>query len=356
NDETFKTAFPDIQNIVPVRDPVVITQLNIKLIDALHSSSNDVSLVIPEIINYRDGLWATFTGVGRSEVYEDISVDCYSDYLSKHDTNINQIDFDVLKKHSLLMTDADGQPRGEKYSILKCLIFDTLIDDTQKTYHLCEGHWYLVEPDYINKLQSYLDPLYGDKALASYCHENEGDYNEKTADQSDHLICLDRTNIAPYKQTQIEPCDIFELSDNQAILHHIKIDTLSAQLSHLFNQGANSIKLLRIEEQSMSKLRALVEEKAPDNLKNEFLASLDMNTIKVYFGIVTRKDKQAKSFNLPLFSRISLMRCMKDLILMGIRSEFYFIDDLSPIKQCKPKKKKTKAEQNIEEAETGDTE
>ena len=60
---------------------------------------------------------------------------------------------------------------------------------------------------------------------------------------------------------------------------------------------------------------------------------------KVIFGIITHKNKDDKSLNLPLFSRISLMRCMKDLRTMGIESEFSFIADKSAQTDGKKKRK-----------------
>lgn len=38
----------------------------------------------------------------------------------------------------------------------------------------------------------------------------------------------------------------------------------------------------------------------------------------IVFGIVTRKDPAGRSLNLPLFSRISLMRGMKALQLVDV--------------------------------------
>jgi uncharacterized protein (TIGR04141 family) len=42
------------------------------------------------------------------------------------------------------------------------------------------------------------------------------------------------------------------IESNHAVFHHIKISSFSAQLSHLFNQGANAIQLLKLEPQSYS--------------------------------------------------------------------------------------------------------
>lgn len=45
---------------------------------------------------------------------------------------------------------------------------------------------------------------------------------------------------------------------------------------------------------------------------------------RIVFGIVTRKDPAGRSLNLPLFSRVSLMRGMKALQLMDVPDQVGF--------------------------------
>lgn len=347
-DDSFRTAFPEIQNIFPVRDPSIIEVLNNKLMDAFREKSDDLALAIPEMINYQEGFWATFMGAGAGLVYDDVFLARYYEYLEFHSVDLNTMDMEALKKHYLALADEEGQLRGEKYSIFKCLIYDTVLDGENETYHLCEGSWYLVDNDYIKKLSNYLDPLCADSSLGTYIHNNEGAFNQDVADASDALICLDKANIAPKGQKQVEPCDIFELKNSKAILHHVKISTLSAKLSHLFNQGVNSIKLIRSDSECMNKMKGLVASSCPNEQQESFTSPLDNDSIKVVFEIITHKDKEAKSLNLPLFSRISLMRSMKDLKMMGIEMEYCFIKDHSPnnpgkIKKRKPREKPEEA-------------
>src|SRR5580704_5560274 len=61
------------------------------------------------------------------------------------------------------------------------------------------------------------------------------------------------------------------------------------------------------------------------------------NSFKVVFGIITHKNTAAKSDNLPLFSKISLMRHMQRLDLMRVASALTFIEDQSPKKEGHPK-------------------
>lgn len=341
NDDAFEAAFPEIQNISPVRDPTIITSLNEKLVDGFRDKSDSLSLSVPKIVDYADGLWGTFTGARTGKVYDDIFIDRYYEYLEEAGVDIDTIGIEELKKHQLLLTDDDGAFVRDKLSIMKCLIFDTTLADGQ-TYHLAEGYWYLIDEDYVKKLSTFLDPLCKDTALPDFNHANEGKYNEYAAAASSKRICLDTRNIAPTKQKQVEPCDIYETTPERAILHHVKISTLSGQLSHLFNQGTNSVNLLRSEDESMQKMLDLLSEKSPSGALTDFQKPLKEGNLKVCFQIITHKDKNQKSLNLPLFSRISLMRCMKELRRMAIEAEYSFVKDVSPSSDGKKRKRKKK--------------
>jgi uncharacterized protein (TIGR04141 family) len=341
-DDAYKAAFPDIQNIAPVRDPVVIERLNDKLVEAFRSKDDGLSLSIPEIQNHGDELWGTFSGVGSGKVYDDIFLDRYYEYLAEAKVELGAIGVPELKRHNLILTGEDGHGVRDRFTIFKCLIFDTTLDVGKRTFHLCEGNWYLIDTDYVAKLTDYLDPLCKETSLPNYAHANEGDYNEETSKTSASLVCLDKSNIAPKGQKQVEPCDIYEIVDGKAVLHHIKISTLSAQLSHLFNQGTNSVKLIRAENDAMVNLTELISAKVDADKADAFVAPLKAGQIRVAFGIVTHKPKDEKSKNLPLFSRISLMRCMKELKVMGIEAEFGFIKDDTPKSDGKKKKRKPK--------------
>jgi uncharacterized protein (TIGR04141 family) len=341
-EDTYKTSFPDIQNISPVRDPTVIAQLDKKLVEAFHGKDESLSLSVPKIIDYGDGLWGTFTGARTGKVYDDIFIDRYYEYLNDATVDLTTLGIDDLKKHQLVLTNEDGSTVRDRESILKCFIFDTILDGDGQTYHLCEGNWYLIDSDYVAKLSTFLDPLCKDSALPTFDHANEGSYNIAAANASASRICMDMKNIAPPKQKQVEPCDIYELADGKAVLHHIKISTLSGQLSHLFNQGTNSVNLLRSESASMEKILELVAAGVDEASKDQFQQPLKADQLKVVFGIITHKDKAAKSLNLPLFSRISLMRCMKELKRMGIEAEFGFIKDDSPKTAGKTRKRNKK--------------
>lgn len=337
--DTFKTIFPDIQNIMPVRDPSLIAKLNEKLLEAFRNKSENLYLTVPELISYQANVWASFSGAGASFIYDDVYLDRYYDYLEQNGKS-NEIGIDNLKNHCLQLTDEEGTPY-EHYSLFKCLIFDTPLDQSDEVYHLCEGNWYKVETKYVTKLKSFLDPLCIDLLLPDYNHERESDYNNAVANDDAMFICLDKTNISPAGQTQVEPCDLYTVVNEYAVFYHIKISTMSAQLSHLFNQGTNAIELLKLEQQARENLEDLIKKNVVARMLTTFMAPLADKKYHIIFGIVTHKDKSKKSDNLPLFSRITLNRNMKALRLMDVQANFGFVSR-SPKSTGKKKQRKKK--------------
>lgn len=343
-EETFKTAFPDIHNISPVRDPSVITQLNGKLIGAFQAKDEALALTVPDLVDFGDGLWGSFAGARAGKVYDDIFLERYYEYLGEAGIDINTVDVDTLKRHELLLTNDDGRIIRDRHSIFKSLVFDTTLHGGGHSYHLCEGNWYLVDSDYVTRLKTFLDPLCKGTTLPDFNHADEGAYNIAASAAAPGRVCLDKKNISPAGQKQVEPCDIYEVVDDRAVLHCVKISTLSAQLSHLFNQGMNSVKLMRSEPLALANMQVLVGNGLPDAEKQALVAPLSNDKFRVVFGIVTHKDKAKKSDNLPLFSRISLMRCMKDFKERGIAAEYCFIPDVSPKSEGKKRKRNKKVD------------
>jgi uncharacterized protein (TIGR04141 family) len=159
----------------------------------------------------------------------------------------------------------------------------------------------------------------------------------------DGFLCFDRADISPVGHTQIEPCDLYSVDGQFAVFHHVKRSTVSAQLSHLFNQGTNAVEMLKLEGACLANLRDLVTARSADAARQQFLEPLNGQQFRVVFGIVTHKDKAKKSENLPLFSRVSLMRISRDLKIANTECRFGFIEDLSEKKPGVVRKRRRKA-------------
>ena len=322
----YELKFPELTYIKPELDPDKINELNSNLILAVRNKDDGIILSIPGILDPLIQLTFEYNGIDNiPKEYSDVLFENYCDYILESKLRIDQIELNDLYQHTLLCKDIGDNKDIGNYSIYDCIVFDTS-DSSGNTYHLCDGNWYKINKDYISQLKMVLDPIFIDshRVLEDYNHQSEGDYNSSMGSKND-VICLDKKNISPKDQTNIEPCDLITLEDekdteNKVInFIHIKIDTKSSSLSHLFNQGLNSVSLIRSNSESKDKLIEMIKS------YSGFWEAIQSNKYNVIYGIVTKKDPSEKSDNLPLFSRISLSRVLEQYKLFGISCNVIFI-------------------------------
>lgn len=324
SDEFLKT-FPDVAQIRPITDPQVIKLLDQQLALAIFNTSAPVVLTVPDILDYKDETFVQFSGRGTSPVFDDVYVKHYREYLESHDVDPDTFSVDVLKHDYLVLLDGSHAQR-QRWSIYKSLVFE-VSDDPNYTYHFSDGLWFRVSTDLIVSLRKDIDPFWIDANLPDHSWASEGEYNEKVSDKIG-AICLDRTSVSPKGQTAIEPCDILRVDKATPELIHVKIGTSSANLSHLFNQAANSAELLRTAEQARQKLQRLVEKKSDAGTAASVSKAVEEDRFLVGIAIVSHKrTPEKKSDNLPIFSRISLRRALRALRAMRVPVTIQMVPD-----------------------------
>ena len=321
--DDYKTNFPNIKNIALEKDPDKIQKLNKILVEHLFDTDANLILTLPDIVDYENPFQIKYHGAGGKDnkAYDDIDIDDYREYLRDSNDGQEAVDLNTIRLHTLKIQDENGDYRN-KFSIYKCLLFDCKYSESEH-YHLCEGEWYKIEKDYINKLGKKLDKYFGNFDLLLDCNKRkESEYISyiQATHKNKNIHCLDQENISPPGHTQVEPCDLYYVHENTAYFIHIKISTLSSKLSHLFNQGLNSVKLLKLNKESRDKLRDLVSDPSS-------ASAIDNNKYQIIYGIITPKAASKKSDNLPLFSRMSLARTINDLTLMDIKFRVVLIKD-----------------------------
>jgi uncharacterized protein (TIGR04141 family) len=124
--EEYKAAFPEIQNIAPVRDPAQVAELNARLLEAFRTRDLNLNITVPEIITYNDNVYVAFSGAGRSLNYDDVYIGRYYEYLDQHHVDLATMGVDDLRRHALLLTDEENNARN-RYSVFKSLVFDTVL-------------------------------------------------------------------------------------------------------------------------------------------------------------------------------------------------------------------------------------
>lgn len=345
--DDYRTTFPDLRNIEPVRDPDRMGQLENKLLQAFKDKEINLSLAVPDLINYQDNFNIGFSGVGRGELYTDVSMEHYYEYLQSKGVDLSSVTLEHFRVHKLYLCD-DNYTTKDSHSIYKSMLFDTLLDDVGHAYHLCEGNWYRVDSDFIASVRSFLDPHFEPtpSSFVAYRQKQyrmESVYNEAISRNNSTHICLDTTNISIRGQSQIEPCDLYFVESDKAIFYHVKISTRSSELSHLFNQGLSAIELIKSNDEAKAKLKKLISDNLNGNDYSTYTRPIDRDDHKIVYVIATRKNHDQKSANLPLFSRLTLRRTIKSLKLMNVDVSVCFVQDISERTSGYKKPRKTKS-------------
>lgn len=338
-------TFPNIQNISPVKDPTRVDELNMDLMNKFAARSDDISLSIPEIVDYHgDQTCCFFRARGTaSDIFPEITIDSLWSFLDSNNLEIG--DIASLRQCQLVLCDIEGTP-GRAYSVMRSLVYETSLGEDDAVFHMTDGNWYRADSDFVQGMTNYINEKCEPSNLPSYNNDktsngkqvySEESYNSEIQNWNENFACLDQTDISPSGYSKIEPCDVLSVShsgteDAIVDLYHIKISTRSSQLSHLFNQGVNSIALLKQEPECSRKLKAAILERAPHFNQDDVGAPIDQKRFSVIFGIITRKPEAGGANNLPLFSRLSLMRAMQTLDLYEVPCSLMFIEDRSPIK------------------------
>ena len=141
----------------------------------------------------------------------------------------------------------------------------------------------------------------------------------------------------------IEPCDLYSVDGDIGVFHHIKRSTVSTRIEPPVQSGKQCHRTDKLEETCLNNLRELITARVSADSCASFVAPLAGKKYRVVFGIVTHKERTRKSENLPLFSRVSLMRIARSLRLKDTSCQFGFIPDLSERKAGVTKKRKPKA-------------
>lgn len=318
--DDYKSSFPGLHNIRPIKDPAKLAILDNALVQELKKKSNEIVLSIPDIVDYANFFKIKFSQSENAVEFESVEIASFYSYLQE---DISSLDVSRIREKYLFWgIDDNGSPTTQSFSVYRSLVWD--YTENNACYHLCDGKWYQIESSLLETLKNELDPFFGTTIFPDYNHKSEGEYNQFVPTILADYICLDTKNIAPSGLSAVEPCDLFTATDNIACFTHLKVGNRSSALSHLFNQGLNSVILVNAEPKSKEKLKKLV---AAHPQEENYKKAIDSKKNKVIYAIISKKDASLKSEILPLFSRISLKNTIQTLKSMNVSYEIVIIKD-----------------------------
>lgn len=311
--DSYKAHYPWVDNLKEVKNKTKIKHLTKSLLEVIgkkNVDSDNISLVLPDIIDYEKIITFKYN-INRTSEFPDIVL---SDYFKLK--NENTITLEDIKKDEIIACDDSGNA-VDRWKIWKCLYCE--LDDNMAKFIFSHGKWFEVEKEFVNALNEDIENI--PDCLLKFSnwestHRTESEYNTFICEQNPWFFADKKLIQHGGSHSKIELCDI--ISDQQHLIH-VKKYSGSAILSHLFSQGLISAELLKTDVTFCDK----VKESFPnDSLSLNQYGTVDSSKYEIVFAIVTKSKKTAAE--LPLFGKLVLRHVYKSLIGLGYKVSLSF--------------------------------
>lgn len=302
--DKYKQSFPWIDRIASVKSPALIKELERSAIQLINAKSENIWIAVPEIVKWEEV--SGFKIQGDNNIYPDILIEEVIGSLNRP-----LEEFDQLKQKRIGMLNSANDTETASWSASRCLYGE--LEYNGKQYCINNGHWFFIDNDYAQEVKSNYEAAVVSTVDFPDCaiSEKEKEYNIRLADADPGKRALmDAKNIFyGGGSSQIELCDVL-LDDGRFV--HVKHYSGSATLSHLFNQGLVSARLVKSELGFRRKAGDKLNEVAPN-----FGMALNKDCVsEVIYGIISKDEEDKPS--IPFFSKVAFDYARKQLQMMGI--------------------------------------
>ncbi len=218
----------------------------------------------------------------------------------------------------------DEQP-SERWPAYACIELDLV--DHQEQYTFGAGHWSLVEPQFLQTVDDYINELRAnapnlpvaimaqdgnakrnriieEKYIDRLCHHQNGNPNYARIHQCGREV--------RFGGEAVELCDVYDVNRD---FIHLKVWTSSQTFSALAMQASNASEFLT-DRQFVADSRALIQHVKPQ-FANCLPDNFQPRDYRIVFGLIRR---QAGS--IPFFSRLTLMRAAQRVKTHFLRAAF----------------------------------
>ena len=307
--DDYKKAFAWLDNIAAIKnDSELKKQLDSILLQEIKTEHYEaVWMAVPEVLRWEE--IDHFEVQGDKEHYDDIRIDAVI-HSFKHE--IESIENFKQKTIKAIRKDR-GEEIYQSWTAYKCLIGEITYEDHQ--YVLSDGKWYEISRDYAQDVSDQYDQIeLFEEGFPPFSEgANEDDYNGLLSKSIHEAVETHKVKLS-LKRGQgnvIEPCDIYQ---NNTFIH-IKRNGGSAVLSHLFNQGLVSAKLLldrKLYEQFKTKAKEQIDDQSSScNVSDSYVAK----DTTIVFGIINHYASPRPK--IPFFSKVSLCTIARELMGYG---------------------------------------
>jgi uncharacterized protein (TIGR04141 family) len=229
--DDYKADYPWVDNVRRLRNDALVVKLDELLVFKINSAEmTGIRLAPPRLMEWSD------PGLIRYSCQDKNSHDCADFDIFEYLHLMNKpkkLTVEDLKKHSLSVRFASSD-HAEVFKVYRCVDAEFVFDG--KTYVLTGGNYYVVDDQYAAKVISNFKNVVSCNLLPKPQRwTQEDEYNLHCSNCLSGSALLDKkTVIWGPTNTPIEICDI--LTPQQHFIH-VKRDSQSSKLSHLFNQG-----------------------------------------------------------------------------------------------------------------------
>src|SRR5690554_3460390 len=296
-EETYTERFPWIDQIMPVKNKGLTQKLNDKMLELINKNDETIYMASPNIID-----WEEYEGFEyyKGEIMQDIDILKVKESMNEEIKSIDQ-----LKRKKIYLILSDGN------RITHCNSYNALFGELEyenKYYCINVGKWYEIENNYAKKVSESFNgiPL-SEIKFDPYDHDSESSYNIDFA-KNNKMVLVDQKFIyygGLYQK--VELCDLLS-EDNKMI--HIKRYLGSSGLSHLFNQGVNSLELIMSSDEFRNKANKKILEQGASS---KFLLKSNYK-YEVVFAIICKNVDRPQ---IPLFSKISIKHAQNRINMMN---------------------------------------
>lgn len=325
--DAYKNHFGWVDQIKHVREADLLEKLDdaaaAKLEAVIGGADPDgLHLAFPIIYDPEKGANIRYKGFRSKLVFPDLDLSGYLGALQEQ--GVTSFSADDLRKHAVHEVDDEGKDCGKSWKIGECLVLEAEVDG--HTYVLSGGRWYQVAQDYAQELVKFFDELPREELPDALPDENEEKYNRRLKNDVPELLCLDRKLIKPTGwTTTVEACDFL---DKGSRIIHVKDKTSSSRLSHLFNQGTVSGRILIVDGAARDLVRGKIAEVEAETGQADFAkiiptaaSNFQSRDYTIVYAVIGTGDVP----KLPFFSLVTLRQAVRDLKALGYKAAFAWI-------------------------------
>lgn len=303
--ETYKGSFEWVDRVAGVKSKELTNRLESRAIEMIREHSPDIWMAVPDVVNWEDIQGFRIVGGGKT-IHDDIMINDVIESL-----NGDLVEFSQLKRRDIKVVGKNGEVVDTWHSS-HCLYGEIVLDGGH--YYINGGVWFKVDGGYADEINSAYERM----ALTQIDFppwsgaEREAEYNKRFAESDRTSYALaDARNISfGGSYSKVELCDIL-VRDGRFI--HVKRYGGSSVLSHLFNQGLVSARLVKSSSEFREKAQKML-----DDCCDGFDFRVDESCVsEVVYGISSKYDCDRP--RIPFFSKVVLRYVASELDLMGVK-------------------------------------